>query len=124
MLSEAQKKLKETPNVRLGPGELPNIPYDEQSFDGLMFHQVIHHLGDDNSRDEFDQIHKLIQESHRVLRPDGVVVLHTSSLRQLRACFWWADRIPEAVECIAQRFASITKLETELQQAGFCLIGK
>ena len=84
MLSEAQKKLKETPNVRLGPGELPNIPYDEQSFDGLMFHQVIHHLGDDNSRDEFDQIHKLIQESHRVLRPDQSVRRQGSQLGRHR----------------------------------------
>lgn len=124
MLSEAQKKLKDTPNVRLGPGELPDIPYDEQSFDGLMFHQVIHHLGDDNSRDEFDQLHKLIQESHRVLRPDGVVVLHTSSQRQLRDGFWWADLIPEAVECIAQRFAPIEKIEEVLQATGFRSIGK
>ena len=124
MLGEAQKKLKETPNVRLGPGELPDIPYDEQSFDGLMFNQVIHHLGDDNSRDEFDQLRKLIQESHRVLRPDGVVVLHTSSQRQLRDGFWWADLIPEAVECIARRFPPIEKIEDVLQATGFRSIGK
>ncbi len=124
MLKEAQKKLKGTPNVRLGPGELPEIPYDDQSLDGLMFHQVIHHLGDDNSRNEFDQLHKLIQESHRVLRPGGVFVLHTSSQRQLRDGFWWADLIPEAVESIAQRFAPIEKIEEVLQASGFSSTGK
>ncbi len=124
MLGEAQKKLKDTANVSLGPGELPNIPYDDQSLDGLMFHQVIHHLGDDNSRDEYDQLHKLIQESHRVLRPGGVFILHTSSQRQLRDGFWWADLIPEAIEIIAQRFAPIEKIEEVLQATGFSSIGK
>jgi len=124
MLNEAQKKLKETPNVRLGPGELPDIPYDEQSFDGLMFNQVIHHLGNDNSKDEFVPLRKLVQEAHRVLRPHGVVVLNTSSQRQLRDGFWWADLIPEAVESIARRFPPIEKIEDVLQATGFHSIGK
>ena len=89
-----------------------------------MFNQVVHHLGNDNSKDEFVPLRKLIQEAHRVLRPHGVVVLNTSSQRQLRDGFWWDDLIPEAVESIARRFPPIEKIEEVLQATGFHSIGK
>jgi hypothetical protein len=58
-------------------------------------------------------------EAYRVLRPEGILVCNTSSHRQLRDGFWWADLIPEAVTRIARRFPTLDYLHSLLEAVGF-----
>jgi ubiquinone/menaquinone biosynthesis C-methylase UbiE len=124
MLHQAQEKLKEISNVHLRGGELPELPYEAESFDGLMCNQVLHHLGSGRSNSTFPELTRLLEEAHRVLRPNGVIILNTSSQQQLRDGFWWADLIPQAVERIAVRFPPIEMIEAALRAAGFRATGR
>jgi ubiquinone/menaquinone biosynthesis C-methylase UbiE len=124
MLHRAQENLQEIQNVHLRHGKLPELPYEAESFDGLMCNQVLHHLGSGRSNSTFPELTRLLEEAHRVLRPNGVIILNTSSQQQLRDGFWWADLIPQAVERIAVRFPPIEMIEAALRAAGFCAVGR
>ena len=124
MLHRAQENLQAIRNVHLRHGKLPELPYEAESFDGLMCNQVLHHLGAGQENSAFPELTQLLHEACRVLRPNGVIVLNTSSQQQLRDGFWWADLIPQAVDRIAVRFPPIAMIEAGLLEAGFHFVGR
>ena len=125
MLAQARDKFRDDPNIRLDPGTLVDLPYEEGTFDGMTCNQVLHHLATEESdREDFPHVCRMLAEAYRVLRSQGVLVINTSSHRQLRDGFWWADLIPEAVERIARRFPSLDFLITMLAETGFSVEGR
>jgi ubiquinone/menaquinone biosynthesis C-methylase UbiE len=120
MLAQAQEKFQNDSNVRLDQGSLlEQFPYNDTIFDGIMCNQVLHHLVAESRSEDFPQIRQLIKEAWRVLRPQGVFVINTSSHPQLYDGFWWADLIPEAVGRIAKRFPPVELLVSMLKEVGF-----
>ncbi|NQV33618.1 MAG: class I SAM-dependent methyltransferase, partial [Phycisphaeraceae bacterium] len=70
MLAQAKAKFREDSNVSLEQGSLLELlKYDTNTFDGIMCNQVLHHLAAGSDSEDFAQIHQLIEEAHRVLRP-------------------------------------------------------
>lgn len=63
-----------TPHARTGSVE--RIPYPDNTFDRVLFCEVIEHVEDDA---------RALREIRRVLKPDGRLVVTTPSLRGLRA---------------------------------------
>jgi ubiquinone/menaquinone biosynthesis C-methylase UbiE len=123
MLAQARKKFKHDSNICLEQGSLLEpLPYHNNTFDGMMCNQVLHHLVASNPGN-FESVYKLIKEAQRVLRPQGVLVFNTSSHPQLYDGFWWADLIPEAVDRIAKRFPPIEIIRSMLKECGFYKIG-
>lgn len=116
MLEQAQAKLAEFKNVTLTVGELPELPFPDQSFDAIMINQVVHHL-DTNS--EFSSLEQLAGEAYRALAPGGSLVIHTSSKEQVRNAYWFGWMIPEAKQRMASRYASIPAIQTILEKVGF-----
>ena len=120
MLAQAREKFRKDSNVSLEQGSLLELlKYDTNTFDGIMCNQVLHHLAPESDSEEFSQIHQLIEETHRVLRPRGVFVINTSSHKQLYDGFWWADLIPDAVDRMAKRAPTIEFLVSALQEIAF-----
>jgi ubiquinone/menaquinone biosynthesis C-methylase UbiE len=118
MLSQARQRLETASNVRLDQGSLLAIPYGDNMFDGLIVNQVIHHLTD-RQTGGFSNICKLLSEAYRTLKPDGVLIINTSSQKQLLDGYWWADLIPEAMGRVAQFYPPIPQLNEMLSAAGF-----
>jgi ubiquinone/menaquinone biosynthesis C-methylase UbiE len=124
MLAQAREKCQNDANIQLEQGSLLEpLPYHDETFDGMMSNQVLHHLVAASSPENFEPVHKLIKEAQRVLRPQGVLVFNTSSHQQLYDGFWWADLIPEAVGRIAKRFPPIEIIRTMLKEVGFHKVG-
>lgn len=120
MLAWACRKFDGDRSVRLDHGSVLELPYQHDMFDGMMCNQVIHHLGSDGAdRDDFPEVRRLLSEAYRVLKPGAMFVISTSSHRQLRDGFWWADLIPAAVTRITQRYPSLPRLSSMLAEAGF-----
>ena len=120
MLAQAREKCQNEANIQLEQGSLLEpLPYHDETFDGMMCNQVLHHLVSASSTDNFEPIHKLIKEAQRVLRPQGVLVFNTSSHPQLYDGFWWADLIPEAMGRIAKRYPPIEIITSMLKEVGF-----
>ena len=124
MLAQAREKCQNETNIQLRQGNLLDpLPYHNDTFDGMMCNQVIHHLVAASSPENLEPLHKLIKEAQRVLRPQGVLVFNTSSPQQLYDGFWWADLIPNAVGRIAKRFPPIEIISSMLKEVGFHRVG-
>ena len=65
---------------------------------------------------------RMLSEAYRVLYPQGVLMISTSSHQQLRRGFWWADLIPAAVNRISVRFPALKHLATMLEETGFSFV--
>lgn len=125
MLRQGKQKFQADSNINLTQGSLVDLPYENDYFDGMMSNQVIHHLvpEEDNSA-KFDQLHQMMQEAYRVLRPQGVLIINTCSHKQLMDGFWWADLIPAAMNRVTKRFPPLETISSMLEAVGFRRGGK
>lgn len=120
MLERARDKLGHLEFVVLDHGNITDMPYADEHFHAVICNQVVHHLegGQDPG---FAGIAAFIAQAYRVLRPGGALIINTSSHRQCRDGFWWADLVPEAMQRIIDRLPSITQLRGMLEAAGFAV---
>jgi len=66
MLSIARDRLKDAPHCQLRLGDVYRLPLLEQSFDVVLFHQVLHYLDDPLAA---------LREAMRVLNPGGRLLI-------------------------------------------------
>ena len=123
MQQVAKNRFMDDPSVEIAQGSITQLPFADETFDGIICNQVLHHLDRGNSHDAdsaaFPNIQNFFHESFRVLRSHGVLIINTSSDHQYRDGFWWATLIPAAIERMSARFPSIDGLEEMFQQTGF-----
>ncbi len=119
----AKKRFADDPSVQIDQGSITELPFADETFDGIICNQVLHHLdpgeSDDADSASFPNVCRFLSEAFRVLRPNGVLVINTSSPEQHRDGFWWAALIPAAIDRVMLRLASIDRLEGLFQQTGF-----
>ncbi len=123
MQQVAEKRFADAPDVQIEQGSITGLPFADETFDGIICNQVLHHLdpgeSDDADSAGFPNVRRFFREAFRVLRPHGVLVINTSSHQQHRDGFWWAALIPGAIDRMLPRFPSIDRLENIFQQTGF-----
>ncbi|MDG1897818.1 MAG: methyltransferase domain-containing protein [Fuerstiella sp.] len=123
MQQVAKKRFTDDPAVQIEQGSITELPFADETFDGILCNQVLHHLDrgqhDDADSADFPNVRSFFREASRVLRPHGVLVINTSSHQQHRDGFWWAALIPAAIDRMLIRFPSIDRLEKIFQQTGF-----
>lgn len=74
----ARRSLVDAPaNLVFEVGDVYDLSYDDESFDIVLAHQVLQHLGDPVTA---------LREMRRVVRPDGVVALRDADFA---AFAWW-----------------------------------
>jgi 2-aminoethylphosphonate-pyruvate transaminase len=123
MQQVANERFIDDPSVQIEQGSITELPFADETFDGIICNQVLHHLdhgqSDDADSAGFPNVRRFFYEAFRVLRPHGVLVINTSSHQQHRDGFWWAALIPAAVDRMLPRFPSIDRFENIFQQTGF-----
>lgn len=105
MLAVAEAKLQsdaEAGRITFRKASITDMPFDEGTFDAVLFNQVLHHLEDGKDPD-YEGHSAALTESYRVLRPGGVVVVNACTQRQLKSGFWYYDLIPGALEAMLRR---------------------
>ena len=123
MQQVAKKRFADDPAVHIEQGSITELPFDDETFDGIVCNQVLHHLDPGESHDAdsegFPNVRSFFREAFRVLRPNGILVINTSSHEQHRDGFWWAALIPAAIDRMLPRFPSIDRFKNIFQQTGF-----
>jgi len=121
MIAIAEEKKRKSPKrARLAftLGTMMEMPFRDSSFDGIMANQTLHHLGDGQS-EGFHAHRKVLREFARILKPDGVIVVSTSSQEQIDSGFWFYHLIPQATRRLQKRFIPLPKLAELLAELGF-----
>jgi ubiquinone/menaquinone biosynthesis C-methylase UbiE len=125
MLERARQKLAQADNVALHEGSVLAMPFGDARFDAVIFNQVMHHLddGENPGASGWPNLNKALAETHRVLRPGGVLVINTCSQEQVRDGSWYNALIPDAVARLARRYIPVERLCGLLAERGFDVRG-
>lgn len=126
MLAIARAKLaaeERAGRIAFHRGSIAALPFAGESFDAVMFNQVLHHLeaGDDPA---YGGHARALAEAWRVLRPGGVVVVNACTHAQLNNAFWYYDLIPKAREAALKRCVPAARLEGMLKDSGLDFRGR
>jgi ubiquinone/menaquinone biosynthesis C-methylase UbiE len=106
MIEVARAEVGDQGEFHVGPAE--ELPFESDSFDGVVMRWVVHHL--DRS--------PAFAEIHRVLRPGGRLVVTTTDPDAVET-FWMAPCFPSYVAIERRRFPDGEMLIRELLDAGF-----
>lgn len=126
MLEVAEHKLAERKvdgRIAFHQAPIDALPFEAQSFDGIMINQVMHHLPDDPGKG-YPALRRVFSEFARVLREGGVLIVNTCSHEQLRRGWWYLDLIPEAVERVCERHIPMEDLFVLLGECDFGIRGR
>ncbi|HSR54848.1 MAG TPA: class I SAM-dependent methyltransferase [Alphaproteobacteria bacterium] len=126
MLDRARTKFRAEASaglIHFHQAPIGDLPLAEESVDGVMVNQVLHHLNDDPAAG-WPTIRGVITELARVLRPGGVLMINICSHEQIRHGWWYMALIPEAMESMRRRHVPIDALqgmmsECRLSHAGY-----
>ena len=110
MIEQAQAKF---PEIHFICGDVTNLPFDSETFDGAFAIQLIHHL---KKKEMF------LKEAHHVLRKGGCLAIHSCSHKQIRA-FWFYHYFPKGLEVDLARIPDSDRITLMLERAGFSNIG-
>lgn len=118
MLARARAKLKHVAGVSLDHGDVVELPYPQQHFDGVICNQVLHHLpcGEDGSHAGAEAF---LERAFRVLRPGGVLIVSSSSHAQCADGFWWSHLVPDAMQRLVERLPDVHEMRATMGRVGF-----
>jgi SAM-dependent methyltransferase len=118
----ALERFVEHPEVQIHLGSCTDMPFPDETFDGIICTQVLHHLdrggGDSPDGTEFPNVRTFCREAFRLLRPGGVVLINLSTHPQIRDGFWWAALIPDAIDRMLRHCPSLDQFKQFCQEAG------
>ena len=126
MLEVAGRKLAvagEEGRISFHSSRIDELPFEDETFDGVMINQVLHHLPD-NAAEGFPAHRRVFEEFARVLKPGGTLTVNTCSQQQLQHGYWYYALIPQAAETLRRRFAPTESLTKILQDCGFAYHGR
>src|SRR6266508_256867 len=118
MLLRAAQKCAGCSNIELKHGSILELPFQDQSFDGAMINQALHHL---SLSSDLQQYRECLAEVFRVLKSGGVLCINTCSQEQLKpeGPFWYFHVFPEAARYSALKYPQIGDLLGILCNIGF-----
>ncbi len=110
MIEQARAKF---PVLRFLCGDVTNLPFDSQTFDGAFAIQALHHV---KKKEVF------LSEAHRVLRKGAYIAIHSCSHKQMRSS-WYYHYFPKGLEVDLARIPDSGEIASLLERAGFSNIG-
>ena len=122
MLTEARRRFADMSNVKIVEGNVCVLPVEDSSIDAVLSNQVLHHLDQPKGGEKgfaFPNAKTFISEAHRVLRPDGTLIINISSHQQVTESFWYMSLIPGALAELISRLPPVLLLIAMCQEAGF-----
>ncbi|XP_041373609.1 demethylmenaquinone methyltransferase-like isoform X2 [Gigantopelta aegis] len=119
MLQAARKKTANYQNnTEYRLGKLPQLPFPDNSFDVIMFNQVLHHL-DDKGKDDnrFPAVRETLSEATRVLKKGGVIVIDITTYEQHQYGFWFISLLG-VTKAYSNRTPPLSLIREVLQDGG------
>jgi ubiquinone/menaquinone biosynthesis C-methylase UbiE len=121
---QASHKINGASNVYLQLGNILELPFSDDYFQGYMVNQVLHHLDMDPSYPNLDIF---LNEAKRALQPKGTLIINTCSQEQLDpqlGVYWNYKYIETAALTMRKRYIPLEALISRLKNLGFTNIKK
>lgn len=118
-LHQAILKTRDSKNVNLKIGDILDLPFPDNFFDVYMVNQVLHHL---DSGHPFSNIDTFLDESQRVLKPQGILTINTCTQEQLdpeNGVYWHYKYISSAAHQLKSHYVPIEDLRKRLESMNF-----
>jgi len=116
MLDKAEPKFKGKCPLKIG--DATNLPYEDNTFDGVVCNQVVQHI--DMDTESRPNLSKAYTEMFRVLKPGGIVVMSTRSKEPAYTdLYWYTQLMPKAVAAMCKKVPSREECEEAMVNAGF-----
>jgi len=90
VLLQARRQLAQLPGITLQRVNIYHMPYPAESFDAVIFSEVLEHIEDDR---------RSLEEAFRVLKPGGVLAI---TVPHANYPFWW-DPVNKTLESLFKR---------------------
>ena len=117
MLVAARNRLGRLKNARLAEASIEQLPFEDDTFDGVVLNQVLHHLDD---ADPWPKHQQVFGELRRVCKPGASVVINTCSHEQVRLGYWYVRLLPERIpEAMCAKYCPLDTVLSRLKEAGF-----
>lgn len=110
MLEKARHNNK---NVDWRIGSAENIQLLENTVDGILGSLTIHH---------WKNLNKGFSELHRVLKPEGIIVIFTSTPKQMKG-YWLNHYFPKMLDKSIIQMPKFEDVEFAMKENGFEIIG-
>ena len=110
-------------DVNFQVSSISALPFQNETMDVVMVNQVLHHLGDSLNKG-WEVTCQAMAEFFRVLKPRGILIVNSSSHKQMDQGFWHYSLIPDAVATTKSFLPSDQILETLIQNPGFRILEK
>ena len=120
MLEKARQKMRPeaaADRIRFHRSPVDELPLEDESVDGVMVNQVLHHLDDDEAAG-WPVVRGVVEELSRVLRSKGALIINICSQEQIRHGWWYMALIPEAMESMRRRHVPIETLQDIIGDCG------
>ena len=112
-LKQAQKNLKNWPRINFVQGDSAKLPFKDQEFDAWTGVYLFHEL-------PLEERKKVLQEAHRILKPDGILVFADSiQLHDTPELKWGLEQFPKGFHEPFYKNYIQTPMEKILGQNGF-----
>lgn len=98
------------------------IPLPSNEFNVIIINQVLHHLND--FKDDYINHKNLFQELNRLIKPNGLLSINTSSLEQHVFGMWWGEFIVDNLNKYCKRYCPEKDLIKILEKSNFVLKDK
>ncbi|MFX0166729.1 MAG: class I SAM-dependent methyltransferase [Candidatus Hodarchaeota archaeon] len=106
MIKQAHMKY---PMLNFIYGNIKNLPFNSETFDGIFAIQVLHHVKNKNS---------FLREAYRILRKEAYIAIHSCSHTQMRA-FWFYHYFPKGLNVDLTRIPDVGEITKLLENVGF-----
>lgn len=123
-IEKARSRLNPANSVLL-VGDFRQLPLADASVDTVLLSFVIHHLPHGDQLELAANTGRLFAEIARVLKPDGELIIVTTTKKQLHprsGSLWYYRYFQDAAVALARKFLPQSKLRQLLKSAGFSMV--
>ena len=97
MLQIAKEKLDkaiDTNTAHIVQATLPDLPFQGNDFDAVMFNNTLQHLDDVRDGKNYPKLEQTLKETKRILKNDGMLIITTGLPQNVRESLWYLELLP------------------------------
>lgn len=116
---EALKKHSQQQKAHIVEATFPSFPFQDNTFDAIMFNQVLHHLDDTRDGENYPRLEHTLEDARRILKNKGVLIISTTLSSTIRESIWFLQLQANIREKLIKTYPSVDQYIEFFHKHGF-----